>query len=159
VTAVARVLALDPGRRRVGVAVSDPLGHTAQPLTVLDGTDEDRLLAEVGRLCRDLEVETILVGLPLNLDGTAGPEAERARRLAGRLREALGVQVVEWDERLSTVAAERLLVAADLSRARRRGLRDKVAAALILQAYLDRRGRTARPAAAGTAGESCQDGA
>lgn len=142
-TPVARVLALDPGGRRVGVAVSDPLGHTAQPLTVLDPADEDRLMAEIGDLCREWEVAVLVVGLPLNLDGTAGPEADRARRLAQRLRERLGLTVVEWDERLSTVAAERMLVAADLSRARRRHVRDKVAAALILQSYLDRRRRQA----------------
>ena len=145
---MARVLALDPGRRRVGVAVSDPLGHTAQPLAVLVPDGEDALLAQLDELCRELEVEVIVVGLPLNLDGSAGPEAERARRLARRLRERLGRTVVEWDERLSTAAAERLLLDADLSRARRRHLRDKVAAAVILQAYLDRRRRLDAPGAA-----------
>ncbi|MFS8570424.1 MAG: Holliday junction resolvase RuvX [Thermaerobacter sp.] len=141
VTTVSRVLALDLGRRRVGVAVSDPLGQTAQPLTVLDAGDDQRLAGEVAHLCRQYEVDTLVVGLPLNMDGTAGPEAQRARRLAQRLREQLGLPVVEWDERLSTAAAERMLVAADLSRARRRRVRDKVAAAVILQSYLDSRAR------------------
>ena len=125
----------------MGVAVSDPLGHTAQPLDVLDGSDPDALTRRVADLCRTYQVGLIVLGLPLNMDGSAGPEAERARALAQRLRQALNLPVVEWDERLSTVEAERLLLGADLSRARRRRVRDKLAAALILQSFLDRRRR------------------
>src|SRR5690606_32520966 len=113
---------------------------------------DERLAGEVAHLCRQYEVDTLVVGLPLNMDGTAGPEAERARRLAQRLRDQLGLPVVEWGERLSTAAAERMLVAAGLSRARRRRVRDKVAAAVILQSYLDSRARRATRDGAPAAG-------
>jgi len=131
-----RVLALDPGTRRVGVAVSDPLGITAQPHGVLDGADP-KLLEEVARLAGDLGAERIVVGLPVSLNGSEGPAAAAARRFAAEVAEATGLPVDLVDERFTSVTAERVLVQAGLSGRRRRAVRDRLAAAVMLQAYLD----------------------
>ena len=131
-----RVLALDPGTRRVGVAVSDPLGITAQPHSVLDAEDPD-LMGQIARLGADLGVERIVVGLPVSLNGTEGPAAATARTFAAAVAGATGLPVDLADERFTSVSAERVLVAAGLSGRRRRAVRDRVAAAVLLQAYLD----------------------
>ena len=133
---VGRVLGLDPGTRRVGVAVSDPLGITAQPRTVLDGGDP-RLMEEIARLAAELGAERIVVGLPVSLNGTEGPSAAAARAFAAAVGEATGLPVELADERFTSVSAERVLVQAGLSGRRRRAVRDRVAAAVMLQAYLD----------------------
>ncbi len=132
-----RILALDVGQRRIGVAVSDPLGLTAQGLEVLErkGWEED--ISRLLEIARRYPVQEILVGLPRHMDGRLGAQAPEILKLAQTLGEALGVPVVAWDERLSTKEAERVLIAADLSRRRRRRVVDKMAAVLILQAYLD----------------------
>ncbi|OFW54332.1 MAG: hypothetical protein A2V75_00510 [Actinobacteria bacterium RBG_16_70_17] len=131
-----RVLALDYGTRRVGVAVSDPLGISAQPHSVLDGSGPG-LMRDIGRLAADLGVERIVVGLPLSLNGSEGPSAAAARRFAAEVAAATGLPVELLDERFTTVSAERVLVEAGLSGRRRRGVRDRVAAAVLLQSYLD----------------------
>jgi len=131
-----RVLALDPGERRVGVAVSDPLGITAQPHDVLNATDPG-LLRRIERLAADLGVTRIVVGLPVGLSGVEGPAAVAARSFGAGVGEATGLPVEFYDERFTTVSAERVLVAAGLSGRRRRAVRDRVAAAVLLQAYLD----------------------
>lgn len=136
---VARVLAVDPGTRRVGVAVSDPTGTIAQPLTVLPAEPAGSLPERLAALAREHEASELVVGLPRRMDGSLGPEAREARALADRLRLASGLGVTLVDERLTSAAAERALLAGGLSRARRRQLSDQVAAALILQTYLDRR--------------------
>lgn len=131
-----RLLGLDAGRRRIGVAVSDPLGLLATPQGVIAaGADEG--LDEVCAWARRLEVVGVVVGLPLTLRGEEGEEACRVRAWAERLQERLPIPVVLWDERLSTVAAERALEEGGARRAKRRQRRDAVAAALILQSYLD----------------------
>jgi putative Holliday junction resolvase len=131
-----RVLALDPGSRRVGTAVSDPLGISAQPHGVLDATDP-RLMEQIARLGIDLGVERIVVGLPVSLNGSEGPAAAEARRFAAEVARSTGLPVDLLDERFTTVSAERVLVQAGLSGRRRRAVRDRVAAAILLQAYLD----------------------
>ena len=131
-----RVLALDFGTRRVGVAVSDPLGISAQPHSVLDGTDPG-LMGIIGRLAGDLGVERIVVGLPLSLDGSEGPAAAAARRFAAEVAASTGLPVNLLDERFTTVSAERVLVQAGLTGRRRRVVRDRVAATVLLQSYLD----------------------
>lgn len=136
-----RVLAVDYGRRRLGLALSDPLGWTAQPLAVVPRRDPEADLKRIAEVCRAHGVARVVVGLPVRLHGAPGPEAEEALRFAERLRARLGLPVETWDERLTTREAERRLVEADLSRARRRARVDAVAAALILQGYLDRRRR------------------
>lgn len=133
-----RVLGLDVGERRIGVAMSDPTGTIAQSLAVLSRTPWKSVVARVQALVAEQDVGEIVVGLPLRLDGTEGPAAAQARTFADRLRDEVPVPVVLYDERLSTAEAERTMVAADASRRRRRERRDAVAAALILQGYLDR---------------------
>jgi putative Holliday junction resolvase len=135
---VTRILGLDYGTRRIGVAVSDPLGLTAGPLEVLDATAGD-LDDRLRNLAADLGVELIVVGLPVGLDGREGPAALDARRFADRVAAATGLPVEVYDERFSTVTAERVLLEAGLRRERRKQARDRVAAAVFLQAYLDGR--------------------
>jgi putative Holliday junction resolvase len=134
-----RILALDVGRKRIGVAVSDPLGFTAQGLMVLERRDWDQDIDRLLKIARPYQVQEVLVGLPRHLNGRLGEQAEEIMALAQALGEALQAKVVTWDERLSTVEAERLLIEADMSRRRRRRVVDQVAATLILQAYLDSR--------------------
>ncbi len=134
-----RTLALDVGTRRIGVAVSDPGGVVAQPLAVIEreGWETDR--KRIATIVRDQDVDLIVVGYPLTLSMERGRQAELVDRFVARLRTAIPVTVVTWDERLTTAAAERVLLAADLRRAHRRRVRDAVAAAVLLQGYLDRR--------------------
>jgi putative Holliday junction resolvase len=135
-----RVLALDPGRVRVGVAISDEDGVLASPRAALDAADQKRLVGLVTRLCEEEEVKRILVGLPLDMSGEAGPPARRAEALAATLREATGLPVDLVDERLSTVAAHRRLDDAGHKRGKSRTQAiDGAAAALMLQAWLDSR--------------------
>ena len=134
-----RILGLDVGEKRIGLAVSDPLGFTAQGLMVLERRDWDQDIDRLLKIARPYQVQEVLVGLPRHLNGRLGEQAEEIMALAQALGEALQAKVVTWDERLSTVEAERLLIEADMSRRRRRRVVDQVAATLILQAYLDSR--------------------
>ena len=132
-----RILALDVGAKRIGLAVSDPLGITAQGLGVLTRKDRAGVLAQLLEVARKWQVQRVVVGLPRHLDGRLGDAAPEVLELASDLGEALGVRVVTWEERLTTVEAERVLLQADLSRRRRRQVLDQQAAVLILQNYLD----------------------
>jgi putative Holliday junction resolvase len=132
-----RILALDVGAKRIGLAVSDPLGITAQGLGVLTRKDRAEVLAQLLEVARKWQVQRVVVGLPRHLDGRLGDAAPEVLELASDLGEALGVRVVTWEERLTTVEAERVLLQADLSRRRRRQVLDQQAAVLILQNYLD----------------------
>jgi len=132
-----KIMGLDPGTRRVGVALSDDLGLTANPLTTLPGENRARLLAAIENLAGEHKISRIVVGVPRRTDGSAGPEAQAAEELAAEIRDRLRVEVVCWDERFSTAAVERMLVEADLSRKKRKEVRDQAAAAYILQGYLD----------------------
>jgi len=131
-----RVLALDPGTRRIGVAMSDPLRITAQPFDVFDA-DAGDLMDRIRSVAAEHDVEQIVVGLPVSLDGGEGPAAAAARRFADRVAETTGLPVDMQDERFSTVTAERVLLEAGMRRERRRRARDRVAAAVFLQSYLD----------------------
>jgi putative Holliday junction resolvase len=129
---------VDLGTVRIGLALSDPLGVTAQPAGVLVRGALAADLASLAAYVRDREVERVIVGHPRRLSGEVGPAAARAEAFARRLGHALGAVPVElWDERLTTAEAERTLVAADVSRRRRRQVVDAMAAALILQAWMD----------------------
>jgi putative pre-16S rRNA nuclease len=136
-----RILALDVGHKRIGLAVSDPLGFTAQGLGILQRQGRESDLSRLLEMAREYQVQEILVGLPRHMDGRLGSQADDILELANALGEALGVPVTTWDERLSSKEAERVLIAADVSRRRRRQVLDKLAAVLILQAYLDSRGQ------------------
>ena len=135
-----RVLGLDAGERRVGVALSDETRLLASPVTVLDRRDGlAPVLAWLAELVRAEGVTTVVVGLPLNADGSAGRQAKRAQQFARVAERVLGVPSVLWDERLSTQAAEAIIRSQGRStrRARQRGQVDAVAAAVILQDFLD----------------------
>lgn len=131
-----RVMGVDPGTRRVGLALSDEDGVLASPLTVIDVKGEAATVARVAAEAERHEVKTLIVGLPLRLDGSEGEAAARARRFGARLGEH-GLAIVYWDERLSTAAAERAMLSAGMRRGERKKRVDKVAAAILLQSYLD----------------------
>lgn len=133
-----RVMGLDVGDKTVGVAISDPLGWTAQGVEVIrrDG-NASREMKRLTALVRQYGVEQVVVGLPRNMNGTLGPQGEKVLAFVRSLQSGLGLPVETWDERLSTVAAEKLLVSADVSRSRRKRVIDKIAAVIILQGYLD----------------------
>ena len=131
-----RILGLDVGDRTIGVAVSDELGWTAQGLEVIRRRSWKEDSQHLRRLCENYNVGLVVVGYPKNMNGTIGPRAQAAAAFADRLSRELGIPAKLWDERLTTKEAERMLVAADVSRARRRKVVDKMAAVLILQSYL-----------------------
>jgi len=132
-----RILALDFGDRRIGIAVSDELALYAHPLMTLERTSWKRDLEVIRRLAAERGIRRIVVGMPLDMDGSRGARAGKTEGFMARLRRATGLEVVPWDERLTTVEAERTLLDGDMSRARRRRVIDQVAAVIILQSYLD----------------------
>ena len=132
-----RVLGLDVGEKRIGVALSDPLGIMASALTVIEGKSEASAIEQIIALAREHDAERIVVGLPRSLDGRLGPQASKVQAFADSLAGRTGIPVVTWDERFSTVEAERALVEAGMKRDKRKKRLDSVAAALILQGYLD----------------------
>ena len=135
-----RILALDIGHVRVGVAVSDPLGFFAQGIGVLSAAGD--WLDEISALVEKYAVRTLLIGLPVRTDGSTGPEAKWILSTVELLRALFPDQKMElWDERFTTTIAERIMIEGNVSREKRRHSRDKVAAAIILQGYLDNRRR------------------
>ena len=138
-----RILGIDHGERRIGLALSDPLGIIAGGLPTLAVTSEEQAVDEIRQLVRTREVEQIVVGLPRNMDGSIGPQAELAQAFAAKL-EALGKPVHLVDERLTTERAQRTMKDAGFSHGKRRKHVDRMAAQFILQAWLDGRGRSDR---------------
>ncbi len=137
-----RIMGLDYGSRTVGVAVCDPLGITAQTLeTIVRGSENKlrRTLARIEELVRQYEVEEIILGYPKNMNNTAGERAAKTEEFKTILERRTGLQVILWDERLTTVAAERVLMESGVRREHRKEHVDQIAAALILQSYLDNR--------------------
>ncbi len=132
-----RILGLDPGERRIGVALSDPLGIIAQPYAVIDLRSQN-LAKELKRIIAEEDVITIVIGLPVSLDGAERTAAARAREFASKVAAATGLAPVFADERFTTSVAEAALLEGDVRRAHRRDVVDKVAAAVMLQGYLDR---------------------
>lgn len=132
-----RILAVDYGERRLGFAVSDPDGTISMPLRVVEVRSVKNALEETRQICEETEAEKVVVGLPLNMDGTSGEMAQRVEAFVAGLTELVDIPVETWDERLSTVAAERVLLEGDMSRKKRKGLRDQLAAQIFLQGYLD----------------------
>jgi putative Holliday junction resolvase len=132
-----RVLAIDPGTVRLGLALSDPSGTIAQPLSVLKRRTEAEDLKTLAELIKKYQVEQIVVGLPRTMDGRLDAAAQDAQAFGGRVGEASGRPVAYWDERLTTVAAERYLIEQGKRRGRRRQEVDRMAATLLLQGYLD----------------------
>ena len=134
-----RILALDYGSKRIGLAVSDPLGLTAQPLPFLPNRGKKHWIPELKKIMAEKSVELLLLGLPVSLDDTLGPRALEIQKLAQTLRAECGTPVELADERFTTRAAEDFLVQElDVSRAKRKEIRDSMAAALLLKSYLER---------------------
>jgi len=140
-----RILALDLGDRRVGVALSDPLGLTAQGLPTIERRGRKALLEEIRRLVEAQGVERVVLGLPRNMDGTLGPRARETLAFADALAEALGIPVDTWDERMTTLAAERALREGGVTGSKRRQHVDRIAAQLILEGYLESRSQPEKP--------------
>lgn len=130
-----RIMGLDFGERTIGVAVSDALLLTAQGIKTIRRSKKE--LEELRGIIQEYEVEEIVLGYPKNMNGTLGPRAQMTEEFASVLKEEFGLTLILWDERLSTVGAQRSLLEADVSRAKRRQVIDKMAAVFILQGYLD----------------------
>jgi putative Holliday junction resolvase len=133
-----RLLGIDFGVRRIGLALSDLLGITAQPLCTVERTNLKADIERIDGIAREQTVTKIVIGLPLNMDGTEGSLTGDVRSFAEKLGEKTGLPVEFYDERLTTMQAERFLVEeADISRAKRKGARDRIAASFILQSYME----------------------
>ncbi len=132
-----RILALDPGTVRVGVAVSDELKLIAQPLDFIPAEPFAAFFDRLKQILADKEVELVLVGMPRNMDGSYGPAAEKVREFIAKLEPQVGMPIKTWDERLTSVMANRALAQGRVRRADRRKRVDQMAAAILLQSYLD----------------------
>jgi putative holliday junction resolvase len=132
-----RILALDHGTKRIGIAVSDELKLIAQPLEYILAEPAADFLARLKELIRDKAVELILVGMPRNMDGSYGPAAQKVQEFVATLKAALDVPIKLWDERLTSAQANRLLIQGNVRRDKRKEKVDKMAAAILLQSYLD----------------------
>lgn len=134
-----RIMGLDVGSKTVGIALSDELGWTAQGLETLKINEEENVFGfdEIGKIIKEYEVSKVVVGLPKNMNGTIGPRGEASQSYARELEQRFGIPAILWDERLTTVAAERVLLEADMSRKKRKKVIDKMAAVMILQGYLN----------------------
>ena len=137
-----RIMGLDFGSRTTGVAVSDPLGITAQGVETIVRKDENKLrqtCARIEELIKEYEIEEIVLGYSKNMNNTAGERAEKTEAFKAMLERRTGKPVILWDERLTTIAAERVLMESGVRRENRKAVVDKIAAVLILQGYLDSR--------------------
>jgi putative Holliday junction resolvase len=132
-----RILALDHGTKRIGVAVSDELKMIAQPLEFVPAEPFADFLARLKEILREKEVELILIGMPRNMDGSYGPAALKVQEFMAALRGAITIPIKAWDERLTSVQANRLLIQGNVRREDRKQKVDKMAAAILLQSYLD----------------------
>ena len=132
-----RILAIDHGSKRIGIAVSDELKMIAQPLEYILAYPPDKFLARLNDLIRDKEVELILIGMPRNMDGTYGPAAQKVQDFVTVLKGAMTVPIKLWDERLTSSQANRVLIQGNVRRDKRKEKVDAMAAAILLQSYLD----------------------
>jgi len=128
-----RIMGLDIGEKRIGVAVSDPLGYTAQGISTIKRED----VVDLKKIVSDYNIEKIVVGFPKNMDGSIGEQGKKVLDFIEELKKEINLPILTWDERLTTKEAEGVLLKANLSRAKRKRVIDKLAAALILQGYLD----------------------
>jgi putative Holliday junction resolvase len=134
-----RIIGLDVGSKTIGVALSDELGWTAQGLKTLKINEEKNEFGfeELGKIIKEYQVSKAVIGLPKNMNGTIGPRGEASQRFASEVEERFSIPAVLWDERLTTMQAERVLLEADVSRKKRKKVIDKMAAMMILQSYMD----------------------
>ena len=133
-----RIMSLDVGSRTIGIACSDALLMTAQCIETIRRTSLEKDFNRLQELIAEYEVHELVVGMPKNMNGTKGERAEKTEEFVEKMKEVIDLPVSYWDERLSTVMAERQLIAADVSRKKRKSVIDKMAAVVILQGYLDR---------------------
>ena len=133
-----RIMSLDVGSRTIGIACSDALLMTAQGIETIRRTSLKKDFNRLQELIAEYEVHELVVGMPKNMNGTKGERAEKTEEFVEKMKEVIDLPVSYWDERLSTVMAERQLIAADVSRKKRKSVIDKMAAVVILQGYLDR---------------------
>ena len=133
-----RIMSLDVGSRTIGIACSDALLMTAQGIETIRRTSLEKDFTRLQELITEYEVHELVVGMPKNMNGTKGERAEKTEEFVDKMKEVIDLPVTYWDERLSTVMAERQLIAADVSRKKRKSVIDKMAAVVILQGYLDR---------------------
>ena len=133
-----RIISLDVGSRTIGIACSDALLMTAQGIETIRRTSLEKDFNRLQELIAEYEVHELVVGMPKNMNGTKGERAEKTEEFVEKMKEVIDLPVTYWDERLSTVMAERQLIAADVSRKKRKSVIDKMAAVVILQGYLDR---------------------
>jgi putative holliday junction resolvase len=134
-----RILAIDHGTKRMGIALSDPMGILAQPLEAIPAEPFAQFLNRLKEILVEKQVELVLVGMPRNMDGSYGPAALKVQEFIGALKGAIAIPIQTWDERLTSAQANRFLIEADVRRSDRRGKVDKTAAAILLQSYLDSR--------------------
>ena len=132
-----RIMGVDYGMRRVGIAVSDSMGVVATPTCTLEVTSMDDAVVQTAELAKEKDIKRFVVGKPLHMNGDMSELAEAAEKFSGKLRTLTGMTVDSWDERLSSKEAERVLIQADTSRKRRKEVIDKMAAQILLQSYLD----------------------
>lgn len=132
-----RLMGLDVGDRTIGIAISDPLGYTAQGITTLKRGSLDMDLQELKSLVAEKDVTTLVIGLPKNMNGTTGPQGEKVITFANFLKKRLGCEIILWDERLSSRFADNIMLESDTKRKKRKELIDMVAAQSILQGYMD----------------------
>ncbi len=132
-----RILGLDVGKKRIGLAISDPQGIVSEALGTIECREEEKLFSKLLSLLKEKQIGEIIIGFPLSLNGTIGRESERILAFIEKLKDKVNIPVKPWDERFTTKIATDLLIKADLSRRRRKRLVDKVSAVLILQSYLD----------------------
>ena len=135
-----RVMGLDYGSKTVGVAISDPLGITAQGIETIERKEENKLrktLARIEELVKEYEVEKIVLGFPKNMNNTIGERAEKSLEFQAMLERRIGIQVIMWDERLTTVAADEVMMEVGIRREKRKDYVDSIAASFILQGYLN----------------------
>jgi len=132
-----RIMSLDVGSKTIGIALSDPARIISQPFSVIKRIGSRHDIDQLCQIVNDEEVSLIVVGLPMNTDGSLGKSAVYVMEFTEKLKKHVSVPIVMWDERFSTTAAERALISADVSRQKRKGVIDSVAAAIILDGYLD----------------------
>ena len=132
-----RILAIDHGTKRMGIAISDEMRTIAQPLEYIPAEPLDKFFDRLAQIIADKQISLIVIGIPRNMDGTYGPAAVKVQEFVTALKEAVAVPIKSWDERLTSVQANRYLIEADVRRSKRKEKVDKTAAAILLQSYLD----------------------
>lgn len=133
-----RILGIDIGSKRTGIAISDELGITAQGLNTIESESEKNLISGLKDIIEREGVKEVVIGLPLNMNGSAGPQAERAIKFCDLLKGEISIPVKLWDERMTTAEVERIMIKADTSRRKRKKKIDKLAAQVMLQSYLNK---------------------